>query len=485
VPTFSVSVEDGSGASVTDGVSVSLVQNGKVIDTQASASKGGTYDFDQVIPGSYTVQVTGDGILPQNYDNVPVSTTQTTYIAFVKFGASTVSGTVTGLQGAGTGPTAMNGVLVQIGTGTDAGTFKVQKGTDGKSMATTTPTSGQGAGGYKFANVPNSPSDGWTVEFTKTGYVTSVVTGVDVNYNNAGVTLDQALTRVTHQVTVNLTLANNFPINGATANLSSSSGPTESPVSFAADPKDATQLSATFPPIPFGSWQLWVTLPSGHYGTVTTADGKTAVTSGKPLAITVSSDPAGDDTEADLALDERELDISVQTDDLPLDPTPASAPTDVELTVAGTGVSDQSFSVGAPATSIWVTPGKHQITASGLADNWSSDDPTADVTTATKKAVPVTLTELGEDVTVHVTDSKGAVNKASVTITPPSGITAPADKTTGTNGNATFSDLPFSDDQYSIAVTAGSGTTAESGSGSFTVTSTDANTVNVTIKPPP
>jgi hypothetical protein len=390
----------------------------------------------------------------------------------------------------------MDGVQVQVGTGNTVAAFKVAQGTDNQNMSTTTPSPQQATGTYKFTNVPDGT---WSLLMSKDGYITAIVTGVVVNHNTAAQQVDQTLTRVTHQVTVQLTSTNGFSLLGAQANLAptppppppadqSPTNPTEAPVAFAFDanlPGPAVRFAATFNAVPFGTWNVWVTnLPANHFGTVTS--GGSAVTAASPLLITVSSTPSpgGADTTASLTLTEGQVNVSAVATTLPDDPTPANKPTSLTVSITNTPFTGQNITVGAAPVQVYLTPGSYTASVStNLPTNWQLNNASLSFSAPSgpnAANAAITITELGASVTVNVTRVNAAGNRvpvtgAAVTLIPPTGSTItsrppPAlPPTTDSNGNTTFTNVPFASG-WTAHATSGNGANQLAGtSASFTV----------------
>jgi hypothetical protein len=466
VTTFSVTVKLGDGTVLTDGITVALLQDGTVVDSTSTASAKNTFDFDNVVPGVYAVQVTGTTIRPQTDQTVTVSKSQTTHTVFVTLGASTVTGLVQGKQGKDPADAPLDGVRVQIGTGT-ATTFAVAKGTDGKNMDVTTPTTGASTGTYSLTNVPDGT---WTVQLSSTGYQTQTITGVVVNHNNAATTLNRTLVRITHDVTLTITTTADGDDVKSAANvlLTSAADSTwtltpQAPVSTARTaPAHGVVTKWTFLAVPYGSWALSLDLPTGHFGTLAATNGSAALscTDGSPttpVSCTTAAAspvivPTTDDTSVvplTYGLNEYSVGLHVVATKLASDPN-VTPPSTVKLTVsdgANPVYQNDTFAVttgSALTDSFWGAAGTtYTATGTSPAVNWTVTS--TDLTSAAPKPV-IPLVERGASVTVTLAgDTFPAGTNATVTLVPPagSGIVAPASKTAASGGSVTFTGVPF------------------------------------------
>jgi hypothetical protein len=250
--------------------------------------------------------------------------------------------------------------------------------------------------------------------------------------------------------------------------------------------------------VPFGAWKVWVTgVPANHFGTI--IGNGSAVTAGSPLNVSVSPDPGGGVTPAPLlTLDEGQVNLTAVANRLASDPN-ATPPANVTVTLsrANTQITSQTVPVGTtnpapPAVQVWLTPATYTVAVSTGAANWVLDSGSTSVT-ALDQTAPVNaalqINEIGASLTVHIVNAGGAaVNGATVTLTPPtgSGITAPATQQSGPPpqgvgaGNAVFTAVPFGTG-WTASATSGNGANQLTGSTSFNVTSTTAQTVNVQV----
>jgi len=454
------------GTVLTDGITVALLQDGTLVDSTSTASAKNTFDFTNVVPGTYAVQVTGTTIRPQTDQTVTVSKSQTTHTVFVTLGASTVTGLVQGKQGKDPADAPLDGVRVRIGTGS-GGTFAVAKGTDGQNMDVTTPTTGASAGVYSLGNVPDGT---WTVLMSRTGYQPQTITGVVVNHNNAATTLNKTLVRITHDVTLTITTtADDDDDVDSSANvlLTSATDSTwtltpQSPVSTPQTaPAHGVATKWTFLAVPYGDWALSLDLPLKHFGTVAATNSSAALscTGGSPTAAvsckTTGADPVTVPTTDDTSkvpltytLDEYSVGLHVVATKLASDPN-VTPPSTVDLTVSDGGSAryhNSSFAVTTGATltdSFWGAAGTtYTATGTSTEVNWTVTS-TPLTSAAPKPAIP--LVERGATVTVTLTgDSFPAGTNATVKlISPGGGIVAPASKTAASGGTVTFSNVPF------------------------------------------
>jgi hypothetical protein len=181
------------------------------------------------------------------------------------------------------------------------------------------------------------------------------------------------------------------------------------------------------------------------------------------------------------------LGLSVLGVRLPSDPS-ATLPATAVLTVKDSAAtprtvySDDTFAVSSTAPSpathtIWGRSGTvYTATATTSLANWLSGQQSLNLGAP---STPVSITEIGASVTVHVTLNGSALPgtlTADVTLVPPagSGITAPATKPTGGGDNVTFTGVPFG-----ASWSAGATTIVRQGSPPANVTVTGATTFTI------
>lgn len=448
------------------GITVTLIGGTTFTATSSGTGNNTVWVFTNVIPGSYTLQVTGAKLnTTTNSVNILVGVASQTYTMIVPLGANLASGTISGLQGPDPSVAPLPGAVVCMfltaptassTCGTEATpNAAVATGTDGAALITTTAADGT----FSIGTVPD---DKFYLQVQKNGYVTYAQTSA-VTYKHtqaAPPAVVQTLTRITHNVVVTVTTSSSGDDIAATAVTLTSTNPTSWVLTPQAPTTTGNAYTWTFNAVPFGDWTIKAVLPGNHFGTVTSA-----TTNGGPAMACAATSPAttpasqtctsaaltvpgtgSADVPAAYLLTEYAPTIAVTTAPLALDTAP---PTAVTLTV-GSLYTDAAFTVPAAAAAlpVWVA-GSHLVTATpGAAyPGWAPKSVT--VTDATTKTVA--LTEVGGSVTVTVSGSTGYAlpnnTAVAVTLTAPAGANAPpqADVKANNSGvaTATFSNLPY------------------------------------------
>ncbi len=455
----SVTVKDQAGK-VVNGLpagSVTLISGGAVVATAhevvgTSNPPKSTYVFDTVIPGPYTLEVAADGYLTAD-QAIPVNLAQPnqSFTISIVAGANLVTGAVTGIQNGDLSSSPLAGATVCLIKSSVTGgtcTADAASGTDGSALrVAATPT----AGTFSFNTVPDGK---YYLRAERYGY--RALDGPDVTYKHtqaasAPATLD--LTRVTATVTVTVTAssAGDALTGSSLATLTSAAKTTSIPgnatlSNLSITPgADAHVFTVTATGVPYGCWAFSFTAPNDHYGTLSTPT------------------PAGGDTDLPCAGSQFEVPgttgagvavaytFSEYQPSLKVTANPTSgdtALTSVELTATDGGSttyrSAVPFTVAGTATPLgfWVAPGVtvHASVATGQ-DAWPAGSTTM---TSTSPSGTITLTELSASVKVTVTAlaDGSPVNKATVTLTAPAGLTAPAPADTDASGVVTFT-VPY------------------------------------------
>ncbi|MCW2540392.1 MAG: hypothetical protein JWN95_2117 [Frankiales bacterium] len=415
------------------------------VELDPPAGAGNLYEFDNVVPTTYSLTVSGPNIanLTVQLTALIGSGTQTIYVR-TDVRTNTISGKVSGQHGTGVGATAMDGALVEL---LNAG--------DGTTVATATSGSSGVAGFFLFDDVPDGS---YLLRFSKAGYVTDDGTTVAVSAGqNSSVSL--TLDRIKNNVVVNVNSVNGSPLSSSLVNL------TAAPV--AANPEQHSQslsglgttYATTFNQVPSGAWTISVTMPTGHYGAVTSSG--TAVTEAVPLPVTVSA-TVGTDTTVNLTVTETHVSLLATVTSLALDTRDPPSTVDFRV-LAGTTIvtEDPSFATSAPGdastSSIWLAPG---TTYSVRADpgttfgtGWTvTTQPFTVTSSTTAVAATAALVEKAGSVSATVTQSGADLAGATVTLTPvDTAISAPATVNSSATGVALFSNLPPGQWQISAA----------------------------------
>lgn len=321
VDTFTVTVKDGSGNVLTDrtvtSVTIEPSGGGKLLTADYdSASKA--FTFTDLIPGKYDVSATGTQFSLSTDNGVDVDAGNTSHDLIVGLHSNTVTGTVVGEQG-DDGIAGLANVKVRIGTVDDDGTFHVAHSLDkdhDKLVATTSSNPGT-VGAFRFTAVPNSPSGGWVVQLTRTGYeLTKDTLIVDALHVQQG--LLYSMPRITHDVSIDVTsTSSDDDLSDVTAKLVSVAGSEHRPENTTQTLAITTETSkssitASASSVPYGCWKLVADLPPGHYGTlsITSAPDDDSYLACPDGSITVPSTGEAE-VAASYQLDESALEISV------------------------------------------------------------------------------------------------------------------------------------------------------------------------------
>ncbi|MDT4929507.1 MAG: Carboxypeptidase regulatory-like domain, partial [Pseudonocardiales bacterium] len=482
------------------------------------------YVFANIIPATYSVTVTGAGLLQTTNQITVLPGSSANYDLPVGIVQNTVSGQVTGPAKTKTATVgALNDVPVELGhldPATTPATFVVDKGTDGNNLVTSTAPNPAGvAGAFSFTTVKNGTyvaryNVGSAGHPAKDGYESVVSTSfVNVTSGQATSFPTMQLVRITHNVTLSVsTTVTADNVSGATnVQLVSPDDPTftivAQPVTSSPITGGGTKYSWAFNSVASGDWLTSITLPDGHFGSLVAKSGSdslgcstgtniTPVTCTSPPGspVTVSGGPSGPVVTEAYTLDEFQAGLSVVAHPLANDPG-VTLPT-VDLTVrnpAGDTVfKDSSFTATAAAptpraATFWGATGTtYTASATTTAANWS---PTAQTYTSTNPARPLDLNETGATVKITFTGTAFTAN-ATVTLVPPSGsgITAPAAKSGQVGDTVAFSTIPFGAG-WTVNVTAtgqvGTPPTATplTGTANIDVTTANPATVSVSLGP--
>lgn len=455
--------------------------------TQTTVGTGNFYEFNTIVPTTYTLQISGPNIATLNVQlTVFVGVANQTVYVRTDVRTSSISGIVSGEQGTSQVASPLDGVTVSLIRISDSSVVK-----------TTTSGGAAGAGFFGFSPVTDGS---YVVRFAKTGYVTlNSPTAVSSGQNP---TLSPSLERVKNNVVVNFTASNGYPVDGAKAHLIASPVSSNPPQSSQTLTGTAPSYTTTFNLVPSGSWTVWIELPANHSGRVMSTGGTpTQVSAASPYAITVSGTGAGVPTTAGFTIAEAQLDLKVLATSLALDTNPA--PATVSLTVrqgTTTLYTAASFptstSTASNVTSIWVVPSlEYTLTANpGTSHGVGWSTATRSVTPAsssTPTSAEVALNQKGGSLTITVRQKTGnaLVEGATVSLLPADPlVTPPTDDVTDNKGVAGFTQLPPGSYEVSATKTTTTGTgadavtTTQTGTATVTVTaSTTAQTVTVTI----
>jgi hypothetical protein len=450
------------------------------------------YTFTNMSPATYSVTVTGAGLLQSTNQITVLPGSSTNYDLPVGIVQNTVSGLVTGpALGKAATVGALNGVPVELGhldTSTTPATFVRDKGTDANDLVTSTTANAAGvAGAFSFTNVKNGSyvarynfdSPGHPA---KNGYESVVSTSfVNVTSGQATSFPTAQLVRVTQKVTLTVTTTDSADI------VSSSTGvqlaaPDDAAYTLAPQPVTTTAVSGggtrftwVFNAVPSGDWLTSITLPGNHFGTLVAQSGSDGLscsagtkttpvrcTSGSGSPVTVSGGPSETDVTEAYTLDEFLAGLSVVAhplgnDDQVIPPTTVSFTVKDDASTPNTVFSDSSFPVSAsaltpPTATFWGATGStYTGSATTTAANWS---PAGQTYSSTNPARPCPLNETAAAVKITFAGTAFTGN-ATVTLVPPSGsgIAPPVAKTGAVGDTVSFSGIPFGTD-WTVNVTA-------------------------------
>ena len=307
--------------------------------------------------------------------------------------ASTVSGTVSAVQGSAEAATPLAGAAVSLGTGTGAG-FVVATGTDNTPLtASTDPAGGNVAGYFSFSTVKDGT---YVVRVTRAGYTTAEQS-VAVTHGQATAALAITLSRVSHAVSVSVTSMNGFSLAGTPVTLT----PTGANPSLGAQTLaggGTNVYTTTFNQVPFGTWTVGFGFGSGanlHFGTPVA----TGTTSG--FAVTVSNSPTGGDSSATYSMTEGQLDlrVSINPKVFGAQAAPATVTMTVRRQATGAAVyTNPSFPTTGGPTSLWLPATTYTVTVTppaASAPGWVAPAavPVEVPSSATAVATAVTLSE--------------------------------------------------------------------------------------------
>lgn len=463
---YTVTVRDGNGTGLS-GLTLKLLDGPSSPATAKGTSS--TYAFTDIVPGTYTLQATGKKI---NTTTVQVTIVRgdlnQTYPLTVGLGVNTASGTVYAVQGAGTGDTVMAGATVCVldslttTKGDPADCTSAAAGTDTKAMTTTTASNGT----FSIRTVPDGD---YYLRVEKTGYLPWAQTDPTTYLHSTASPkpVDVTLTRVTHNVTVQVSAPGSGDLTGFAASLTA--------VGTTYPNADRTGLSVTSSAVsdssvPFGCWQLELTdlKTKGHFGSLTMTTPK--ATECPDGGFWVPTDAGSSTVTADYALAEQPLSFTIKAEPL----SPDDALTAADITVADSGgttvTTYTGWTLSNGAKTLYVAADTYTVTAKAAAPATSTTWPSASAdVTVTKDAGAsgtVTMVEAKASMSVQLT---GVTPAAPQTLTiafsngsAPSGF-KPIKVTDTTTQPISFTDLP---------------------PGVWTITSTDSTgtaTVDVTL----
>ena len=251
--------------------------------------------------------------------------------------------------------------------------------------------------------------------------------------------------------------------------------------------------SWTFGSVPAGRWQLSVTLPATHVGTLTAMSGPamacSAGSSTTPVHCTSTLTVGAVDVTANYGLDEYQVGLAVVSKRLAGDLN-ATPPSTVAMTVGDgsrTVYANDTFAVdgGSPTATFWGAAGSTYtatVASAGLPPSWQPQPQT--YSAATPNAA-LALTEVGTTVQIVVGNRPPFSGTATLTLTAPNGGGYSQTAAVTSGGTATFSGVPLAAGNYTATLSgsfAVAGVTKNLG-GSVPVAVTSARPVTATLVP--
>jgi hypothetical protein len=413
---------------------------------QDAVASGTAYTFTNVVPGSYVIAYSGAGLRASTSDVLIVSDGQAISLPVAR-AVNVVYGTISASDG-GVIEDAKVWVCNTVactGPADGADTVPMEEFTDS-------------TGYFAIRMVPDG--DYW-VKIQKSGYFSQTLGKFPFSPVLGPVSLNTTLQLVTRQVTltVNTTWANDDLSGAGGAKLSltrvGGGAAAYSNVALAAtaDPK---KFTATLTGVKWGCWTVGLTLPSTpdqHFGNIGAlqggpADADISCTGDDELTV-----PKADNTTtatASLTVDEGRLDLSAVLSHY--SGFAATDPGDVRVKVTRDGTTwyqNADFGVGGATTRIWVPTGGGVYTVTAELATPSAFWPLVSVDKSVPAAQPtpddaiaaaLTLVEKAATLKVEVSGAPPA--GATLTLTPPAGVTVPSGylptEPTGTDGKVTL-----------------------------------------------
>jgi hypothetical protein len=453
---YTVVAEDQYGARV-DGLTVRLLRGTTPIDTAVPVSgQTGTYLFDDAIPGTYVLEIAGTGIVRSTTQvRIEVGILSQTYLVPVGRAVNSISGTVVGSD-APNGLDDVDVTLHSCSAGGGACSSTVATGTDGQPLATTS----DAAGTFLFRTVPDGTFE---VRFVKRKYADLTGGPFTVNQTVGALPpLRATMIKVTRSATVAIaTVPAGGNLAGTTVTLVSTDG---------SEPDQVFTLlaggSATFSQVPYGCWNVELTLPAGHFGNVNvlgSGDHPDGTCSGD---IVVANTASGSRLTANVEVVETQITVQVTADPVDGHTAPATA----RVTIDGVDLAQDVVNVGSGGVVVHLAPGIYDITATptglapAVAQFWppDSEDNVMIARGAAARVVPLVLVEaLGELTVSTVLQGTNTAVAGTITLAPGSGqgASVPAAYQSGvpTTGEVTL-DLPSG--PWSVTATTADGRTS-------------------------
>jgi hypothetical protein len=156
--------------------------------------------------------------------------------------------------------------------------------------------------------------------------------------------------------------------------------------------------SVTFPQVPFGCWNIELSLPSGHYGTVETTP-STHPNDTCSGDVVVAAGGGNSKVTANVRVVESKVSLPVSA----VAVSGHAAPTTARLAVSGITLDNNEVVIGGGAKEVWLPPGTYNVTATalGLA---AQDQP---FWPAVTKSVPVVRGDAAKSVSLELIEQLG------------------------------------------------------------------------------
>jgi hypothetical protein len=406
---FTVDVKDQNQTPLT-GATVQLLRGTTTVATaDAVGGTAGRYLFADAIPGNYTLQVSGSGVVVSTAQvEIRTGLAGQSFSMAVSRAANSLSGTVTSVDA----QSGLSGVTVTLHACT-GGTCAsgVASGTDGQPLQTTTAANGT----FLLRTVPNGS---FQVRFQKRKYEDSVGGPYTFDHTVGALpTLQVTMARILRAARVDLvTSPAGTALTGASVLLRS----TDTGVA-PLGPQTVSGTSVSFPQVPYGCWNIELTLPSGHFGQVD-LPGKDSLANECQGHVVVRTNGAEVDTSVTVV----ETPVTITVAGTPI--AGHSVPSSATIAVAGLTLPDDEVVVGSSGGLVLhLPPGTHTVTASTQPSAfWPAV--TQSVTVAAgdaAKSVALTLAEVTGGLTVRtrLVGTSTAV-AGTVTVAPGTGQTA-------------------------------------------------------------
>ncbi|UMG91038.1 carboxypeptidase-like regulatory domain-containing protein [Nocardioides sp. TF02-7] len=459
---YEVTVED-QYAEPLGGVTVRLLRGTTTAATaEEDEEREGVYRFADAIPGTYTLEVTGNGTVRSTAQvTILVGDAEQDYLMPVSRAVNTVSGTVVSADA----PSGVAGVAVTIhacpaegGDCSDA----VATGTTGDELRRTT----GGNGAFDFRTVPDGV---YEVRFSKRGYVAATGGRYTLDHTVGALpSLSVNLARILRNVQVTLTSQPaGTSLDGAQVRLV----PAE-PDGSALGPQTVAAGTTSFVQVPYGCWDVEVTLPAGHHGDVSVpadpADHPAETCSGDVVIATPTGGAINGNRLA-AAVRVAETKVTLRVTAQPL--TGHTGPPSATVTVSGVTLADDEVMVGNDDLVVYLAPGDYDVraTATGLGAAAPFWPPSA--------TVEVEVEDEPEEVTLDLEEVPGEVTVSTVlqgtSTAVPAELTLEPGTGQGAAVPAAYADGVDSDGEHDL--------TLPSGEWRITATTTDGRTRTVTV----